>query len=50
MTGECRTALSDPAPHRPGVWPCYCYIRVETIVALPLHRCTLIMNKGEIYS
>ena len=41
-TGECRTALSGPAPNRPGVWSCYCYIRVATIVTLPPHRCTVL--------
>ena len=48
-TGECHTALSGPAPDRPEVWSCYCYIRVDTIVVLPLHRCTIIMNQGEVY-
>ena len=42
MTGECHTALSGPAPNRPGLWLCDCYIRVATIVSLPLHRCTII--------
>ena len=42
MTGVCRTALSGPAPDRPGVCSCYCYIRVATKVALLLNRCTII--------
>ena len=43
MTGVCRTALSGPAPDRPGICLCYCYIRVATIVALLLNRCTIII-------
>ena len=46
-TGECRTALSGPAPYRSGVWSCFCYIRVATIVVLPLRRDRTIMNLGD---
>ena len=27
-TGECGTAFCGPAPNRPGVWSCYCYLKL----------------------
>ena len=34
-TSEC------PAPDRPGIWSCYWYIRVASMVAFLPHRCTM---------